>query len=351
MLNEKRKNIILFVSKRLFRLLFCLIFVSCTPKGGGPPELQEQKANIPEAAPPVSAEFKKSIFGKTLREAIYFSNSLEREALKLILKDSSFQKQTLFGVLSFVVETNSGAKKSTPFGLDCGQFNVRAEGKMIRVFKACVKPETEIANILTVKEDSLYEVEFLIKEWAGVVGLAVTLTGENLRCSLRIREKKLYVLNCANWSYQVQSDQVSSTVVKAREFVFQRDAKKQFVIRGGFFKELMENRKIDIVVPLEGKIKIIEKELLVIDEFANKLNEESRARHEKEEEYKKHIREENEKKAAEEKLKIEKQKENREGGQESNETESQTGQETGGEVSADATPANPESDSRGGRGR
>ncbi len=296
-----------------------------------------------EITRPVS-EPKKSIFSKTLRESIYFSNSLEREALKLILKDNSFQKNTLFSVLSYVVETNSGAKKTTPYGLDCGQFIVKPQGKYIRIIKACVKPHSEIATIRTVDDENLYEVEFLIKEWASVVGLAVILTGDNLRCSLRVKEKKLSVLNCDNWSYQTSADQFSSTVVKAREFVFNREAKKQFVIRGGFFKELVENKKIDIMVPLEGKIKIIEKELRVIDEFANKLNEESRVQREKEEEeYKKHIAAEANKKSP--------QEGSQESGQEGAK-ESQKASEDSSQENPEATPQIPvEGDSRGNRGR
>lgn len=335
------------MSKRLISILFCVISFSCTPKGTGLPKNDEQKEEkTVEITGPVTAP-KKSIFSKTLRESIYFSNSLEREALKLILKDNSFQKNTLFSILSYVVETNSGAKKTTPYGLDCGQFIVKPDGKYIRVIKACVKPYSEIATIRTVEDESLYEVEFLIKEWASVVGLSVTLTGDNLRCSLRIKEKKLSGLSCDNWSYQTSSDQFSATVVKAREFIFNRDAKKQFVIRGGFFKELVENKKIDIMVPLEGKIKIIEKELRVIDEFANKLNEESRVQREKEEEYKKHIEAEATKKSPQEGSQDTNQESGQEGAKESQDASQDSSQEN-----SEGSPQSPnEGDSRGNRGR
>lgn len=211
-----------------------------------------------------------SRFGKTLREAIYFSNSLEREALKLILKDRSLQRLTLFSVLSYIAETDSGAKKSTPSGLDCGKYEIQKQGKTLLVKKACYTPSLEVARIDEVAVDSEYRVEFLIREWASVVGLSVSLTGENVICSLKIQEKKLYRLTCENWSYLTNEDQTSSTVLKAKEFNFQRDSQKQFVIKGGFFKELVENKKIDITVPLEGKIKIFEKEIQVIDEFLDK---------------------------------------------------------------------------------
>lgn len=275
MLNEKRKNIILAVIKFLIFSLFVIFIVSCTPKKADLTKIEDKKDNSIASVPTQLTIEKTPEFNKELREAIYFSNSLEREALKLILKDSSLQKLTLFSVLSYVVETNSGAKKTTPFGLDCGKFDVIRENKIIKVFKSCVKPYTEMANIKTLNEGNSYELEFLIKEWANVVGLSVTLTGENVHCRLGLKEKKLYSLSCDNWSYQTQSDEISSTVVRAKEFLFQRDAQNQFVIKGGFFKELVENKKINIVVPLEGKIKIFEKEIRVIDEFVSKKNEET----------------------------------------------------------------------------
>lgn len=228
---------------------------------------------------PVAAQKpeKQSNFSKLLRESIYFANSLEREALKLITKDSSFQRLTLFSVLSFVVETSSGAKKSTPLGLDCGTFTVKKAGRDISIMKSCSKPFLEMARIQIVSETEKtaeYTVDFTINEWSGILGMAVTLTGSNVRCQLSVKDSRLNRMNCDNWSFLISESHLSATVVKTKVFLFEREALKQFVIKGGFFKELIENKKIDIEVPLEGKIKIIEKEIRVIDEFAEKKSEE-----------------------------------------------------------------------------
>lgn len=283
MLNEKDKNIISFM-KVVKLILFLALITSCTKKSE---ELGQQDN---KALPQVQAQAdlkpsaKPQEFSKTFREAIYFSNSLEREALKLILKDSSLQKITLFSVLSYIFETNSGIKKSTPSGLDCGKFEIRRIQNDIRIFKSCVKPSVEIVQIHEIQRDKEYQFDFLIKEWAKVVGPSVSLTGSDVKCLISIKDKKLQRLNCENWSYQTEEDQFSSTVVKIKEFNFQRDANNQFTIKGGFFKELSENKKINISVPLAGKIKIIEKEIEVIDEFADKTKEVS---NEKKEEPKK----------------------------------------------------------------
>lgn len=290
----------LFVYRFFFLSFIMLLTNSCTPKSTNLPKIEEKKIITSVESQNTALKTNSLEFSKTLREAIYFSNSLEREALRLILKDNSFQKLTLFSVLSYVVETNSGAKKSTPYGLDCGKFIVRREGRVLKIFKSCVKPLIEIADIRILEEERFYEIDFLIKEWAGVLGLAVALTGDDLRCQLSIKDKKLNELKCENWSYQTESDQTSSTVIKTKEFLFQREAQRQFIIKGGFFKELVENKKIDIIIPLEGKIKIFEKEIRVIDEFANRIKKESEIKNEKEEDLKKENLQETNKKSPEE---------------------------------------------------
>jgi hypothetical protein len=225
---------------------------------------QQKQTEIAPLKKPVEIKPKVT---KSLREAVYFSASLEREALKLLLKDNSFQRNTLFSVLSFILETSSGVRKSTPLGLDCGKFELQFQKDQLGIEKACQKPVREVARITTLTPDREYEILFKSNEWGRVLGQTAVLTGSDIKCRLSLVEQKLTMLNCENWYYQESENQLSATVIKTTEFLFQRNAEKQFVIRGGFYKELIENKKIDIVVPLEGKIKIIEKEIKVIDEF------------------------------------------------------------------------------------
>ncbi|MEQ1724008.1 MAG: hypothetical protein ABL930_12600, partial [Pseudobdellovibrio sp.] len=184
--------------KVLIFLIFALSIASCTKKSS---ELEPKDINTPELMKPTldlntaAKPEPQPSFSKSLRESIYYSNSLEREALKLILKDASLQKLTLFSVLSYIVETDSGVKKSTPSRLDCGKYEIQRVGKTIRIFKACVKPSIEIAQIQTIEVDKEYQFDFMIKEWAVVVGPAVALTGSDVRCTTLIKDKKLQHLS------------------------------------------------------------------------------------------------------------------------------------------------------------
>lgn len=266
--------------------LVCLLYIiiiatACHKKGAAnsadsPTNVEAAKQNAELNDNPVSIQKPKPaqipLFSKVFRESLYFAKSLEREAMKLLIRDNPQQSQTLFSILSYAVENYAGSKKSAPFGLDCTRFEFKKTGSLISVLKTCTKPSVEVATINVQSEDRDYEIKFNIHEWARVVGPSAALTGSDVKCRLGIVGEKLNLLKCENWAMQTNQEQLSATVIKTDEFVFQRNAAQQFVIRGGFYKELIKNKKIDIEVPLDGKIKIIEKEIKVIDEFESQKN-------------------------------------------------------------------------------
>ena len=206
---------------------------------------------------------------RVLRAAVYFASSIEREALRLILKNDELQKTMLFNVLSYSLESKAGVKKTVPRGLDCSKIESVKVGNTWVVKKTCRQPHQEIAYIRELEQKKQYEISFVIEHWASVMGMSAVITGSNITCKLRASDdEKLSGLSCNNWSYQVSEGKLSSTVVRADQFEFDREAQHQLVIKGGFYQELVKNKNIDITVPLHGKIKIIEKELKVIDEFS-----------------------------------------------------------------------------------
>ena len=228
-------------------------------------EINSAKTEVVELS---KIEKSKPKVSRVLRESIYFAASLEREALKLIVKNETASRKTLFSVLSYIVENYSGSRKSAPLGLDCAKHDVQLVGDVWIVSKACYKPAAEVVTIQVVREGSEYQFKFVTSQWGSVLGLSAVLTGSDVVCKMTVVDEKLSGLSCDNWIHQVSEDQISSTVIKANEFVFNRNANKQFIIKGGFYKELVQNKKIDIEVPLRGKIKVLEKELKVIDEFS-----------------------------------------------------------------------------------
>lgn len=251
-----------------------MVWSSCTKKDQNSKAVLSEKAINENEIKPKSKRVEAAnsvLFSKEIRESIYFANSIEREALRLIYKDNHLQKISYFSVLSYIVEVNSGAKKNPPSGLDCGKYEIEKTEHVYSFYKSCTKPKIEIARLKLGPNESQYEVHFLTSQWGVVVGMSVALTGSDVVCQIKINSKKLSKLSCQNWSYQTSEDQISSTLIKTKTFEFQRESNNQFVIKGGFYKELVENKKINITIPLAGKIKIIEKEIEVKDDFIEKI--------------------------------------------------------------------------------
>lgn len=225
------------------------------------------------------------LFRKDQREAIYFSASLEKEALKILTKNPSFDELTLFSVLSYALETSYGVKKSPPSHLDCSRFRFvkQTEGSASKptkvvVFKTCQKPESKIAEIEISKDQANLSIAFLSKEWIPVLGLSATLYGENVRCELEIEKKKLASLRCQNWIRTLGVTNTSAEELRLNTFVFDRKNSHQFVLKGGLYRDLVERKKVEIDVPLEGKIKRFEKEIEVIDQYAEEAAEPEKPR-------------------------------------------------------------------------
>ena len=220
---------------KMLRILFLILLTTACHKKTESTDVEKVSPVADESVRTSTKTLEKpSDFSKMLRESVYFANSLEREALKLITKDSGFSRLTLFSVLSYVVETSSGAKKSTPLGLDCGTFSVKKVGRDISILKACSRPFVEMAHIQIVNEtekSAEYFVDFTINEWSRILGMAVTLTGSNVRCLLNVKDAKLNRMSCDNWSYLISESHLTSTVVKTKVFLFER-APDQSVVPG-----------------------------------------------------------------------------------------------------------------------
>lgn len=249
---------------------FCI--VSCFKKA----EVPVTTMAAPDVLPKITTTQTKppELLSKIQRESIYFSASLEREALRILLKNATLEEQTLFSVLSFAVEAAAGVKKMAPGRLDCSRFRfekMAAKPRSILIYKTCQKPETLIGNIEVGLTDSTLKIIFFIREWGAIVGLPVALTGTDTICEITIADKKLDRLDCQNWARTVSASDISAEELRLKVFSFNRKASEQFVLKGGRFKDLIERKKIELQVPIEGRIRLIEKEIDVIDEFSVRM--------------------------------------------------------------------------------
>lgn len=246
----------------LFLLFLCLL--SCTKQSleSSQAKVDTKSANLNENInrPDPEAETLKKI-----APHFRFAASLEREILKSIRPDFNLP-MTQFEILSTILDQRVGIKKN--FGpIDCKLYALEKNKNVFSFFKQCQNPKVLIAEI-EIKSVQQMAVRFFIKDWANVVGQSVALTASDRICVLNIEEDKLKRLTCDNTVMALdQSSEIQE--LRLKEFVFDQKAEFQVQVSGGFYKNLVEHRKLNLKIPFEGKIKIIEKELKVRDDFAN----------------------------------------------------------------------------------
>ena len=212
-------------------------------------------------------------FAKTLGSNIKFLASLEKEVLKLILESSS-PEVNQFEVLGYGFDKFNGAKTGFLAGFGCQKIAVKAGLKKFEVFSECTKPAKKLAEIsedLTNKNK--LAVVFLTSNWKVILGNAAGINPERV-CQILIKDNKVQTFECQNtvFSPRITGLDINLYELKIKKYSFNRNQTDELVIEGGQFKDMIETKKINLTVPMTGKISIIEKEIKVKDDFTDMQN-------------------------------------------------------------------------------
>lgn len=258
-INTIQRKSIAFLVFVLFSLSY---LVSCTKQSETQTVQSESSAIQTDLKQSTTDPITESL--KKIASHFRFAASLEREILKTIRPDFNLP-MTQFEILSTVLDQRVGIKKN--FGrVDCKLFKIEQQSTLYLFFKQCQNPQVRVADLET-KTKNQISVHFYTAEWVSVVGQSVALTAADRVCVLTIEDEKLKRLSCENTNMALdQALEVQE--LRLKEFVFDQKADFQVQVSGGFYKNLVEHRKLSMKIPFDGKIKIIEKELKVRDDFA-----------------------------------------------------------------------------------
>ena len=265
---------------KLLFLTTCItltLFAGCTKK-----ELPVKKTDEVEAAVPVttvSAPVASQTLTDEMAQAklvganLKFIGSLEKEVLKLLLLENS-PDINQFEVLSYGFDKFNGAKTGFLTGFGCQKIAVRAGIKKFEVFSECTKPAKKLAEIsedLTNKNK--LTVVFLTSNWKVILGNAAGINPDRV-CQFLLKDNKVQTFDCQDtvFSPRMGGFDINLYELKIRKYSFNRNQADELVIEGGQYKDMLENKKINMTVPMSGKISIIEKEIKVKDDFIDMQN-------------------------------------------------------------------------------
>ena len=213
------------------------------------------------------------VFAKMLAGNLKFIASLEKEVLKLIL-ESSAPEVNQFEVLAYGFDKFNGAKTGFLPGFGCQKIAVRAGTKKFEIYSECIKPAKKLAEISEdVVNRNKLTVVFFTPNWKVILGNAAGINPERV-CQFSIKENKVQSFDCQNtvFSPRITGLDINLYELKIRKYTFNRNQADELVIEGGQYKDLIETKKINMTVPMSGKISIIEKEIKVKDDFTDMQN-------------------------------------------------------------------------------
>lgn len=250
------------------------LLVSCTKKEL--PPKKEEVVNQPVITvntPVKDNPDAEKAYAKMLAANLRFIGSLEKEVLKLLLQGSS-PDVNQFEVLTFGFDKFNGAKTGFLQGFGCQKIAVKPAPKKFEVYSECTKPAKKLAEI---SEDlgnkNRLTVVFLTSNWKVILGNAAGINPERI-CEFTLKDNKVQTFDCKEtvFSPRITGLDINLLELKIRKYTFNRNQSEELVVEGGQYKDLVENKKINMTVPMTGKISIVEKELKVKDDFADMQN-------------------------------------------------------------------------------
>lgn len=243
-----------------------VLMTSCTAKK------EEQTATPKTVSAQSEAQIESQEIKELKRNASWFryAASLEREIFKVLRPQINFPL-TQFEIISFIFDQKIGIKTNLN-RIDCKLYDlVQSKNKKMEIFRSCQRNKVLIATVDFLTNEQI-EIKFFSKEWATVIGTGVALVSPDRVCMLTVQNEKLLKMSCKNTAVSIGQVAAESEEMRLEEFIFDQKQTQQVHVRGGLYKNLIEHRKLQLDIPFEGRIKIIEKEIKVFDEFIETEN-------------------------------------------------------------------------------
>lgn len=222
----------------------------------------------------VTAKSTKADFFSTKKmDLIKELDEIMREMVWLIRSQRPSANQTLFGKIFRALQQAKGLKLTEKSKHSCDQYLVEKVSEyQYRVYEHCQKHRAP--DLLAKIDWSHRKIDFQFQgqNYADVLGLAASLVAPTISCQVSIDDAiKLLELYCSGFRI-TRAD----NVVRFESIVYKKNKDPQMVLKGEVLKNLLPFSDLKILVPLLGKVKILEKKKMPdIDEITPPITPQS----------------------------------------------------------------------------
>ncbi|MNK01164.1 hypothetical protein D3C87_189590 [compost metagenome] len=199
------------------------------------------------------------------------ADSIHREAWWVIAGDRRPFGKSPFGKVQRALMSSQGLKLPNKSAFRCDRYVVKRDvlsavgyPQKAEIYEKCSDkaPAKQIADWSLEKVGEL-KVTFHTENLEEVLGLGPTIMIRRMECRFEYNDMdQLTLFNCKDWA----QERSKSQLVRLDTYEYRKDKKSLLKLRGKVYEDLSEIRKIEVDIPLEGKIKITETELYAPEE-------------------------------------------------------------------------------------
>jgi hypothetical protein len=267
-MQDRRRPIGILVLLSFFMLLSGL--VGCFGKKADP---------LPEQAPkPAVKIIKKEAVIKdkelqTLSRYFAQADAIHREAWRVMTGIKLPASKTPFGKLQRAALSAQNIKLTNKSLFSCDRFVMKRDvlnktgiPQKAEVFEKCSeKSAARKIAYWSYERNEVVKITFYADQLQEVLGVGATIMNRIIECELRGNANEvLQSFTCSKWA----QDKSAEEMIRLDTYTYKKEDKDLLSLKGKVYVNLSEARKIEAVVPLRGKIQVVETELYAPEEEA-----------------------------------------------------------------------------------
>jgi len=251
-----------------FAIALLILCASCSFRKETAPKPAETPVPAPSTVKNTKLEPVKSARDRELEKILHWFEQMDaiyREALWVIRKERAPQAKSIFGKMQRALLTDMKQKLSNKSLFKCDVYSMKRDvmglggiPQNAEVFHKCNSKESflPIGDWTYAKANEL-TVNFKGGNLSEVLGFATSILSPRIQCKLKSNDNGIIEsFNCEN--LMIDFDPAKNQVLKFTKFEFTKSARSILQIKGEVLENLDPVRKIEVEVPLEGKITVVE---------------------------------------------------------------------------------------------
>ncbi len=192
-------------------------------------------------------------------------DAIDREAWWVLIEKRPPLTQSIFGKIQRAAQSEEGQKLTQKNLFSCDKYNLTRKilsptgfPQQISAYHSCRKDQELFAEIQWKQKEKL-EFTFLPGPLVDVLGLNASILGRKIVCEVNTDAAGIVQnFSCKNMT----KDRNSQELVELDVYEFKKQDSSQLSLKGKVTENLTIKRKIESLVPLAGKIKVTETEIL-----------------------------------------------------------------------------------------